>query len=368
MASNDSQNQPPRHRLLGLEIGRFIAALIVACFHYWLTLRDLRGVSVFNGAFLFGHAGVEYFFVLSGFIIYYIHRNDLGQPGKLRDFALKRVIRIYPMYFLVFVGVLVLGVIARSQGADAPDHGGNLLADALLLPMDVNSVVHQSWSLRHEIVFYVFFSLMVLNARVGFAVFLLWLAAVIVVGLSYGESMPLILKPFFYIYNIGFAVGMACAWVTARWTVKSPGLIASLGALMFATCASVEWWIGGQREQLGLSLGEITSPLLYIGASALIIIGVTRLRLGEGGRYERALQLLGGCSYLLYLVHTTVGSVVVRVFNLGPLTHVPNELVFVVMLLAAIVGSLVLHVYVEKPTLGRLRKALLNSRKREAVA
>ena len=56
--------------------------------------------------FDFGHAGVEFFFVLSGFIILHIHWKDLGHPSRFSSFAGKRFLRIYPMYWLVLAAII----------------------------------------------------------------------------------------------------------------------------------------------------------------------------------------------------------------------------------------------------------------------
>src|SRR3569623_1085095 len=52
-------------------------------------------------AFLFGLAGVELFFVLSGFIICHIHWDRIARKGEVSSYIKKRLIRIYPPVFLV---------------------------------------------------------------------------------------------------------------------------------------------------------------------------------------------------------------------------------------------------------------------------
>jgi len=88
-----------------LQVYRGCAAMLVVLFHASARIKKLYGVErhAFLDFFDFGDAGVQFFFVLSGFIIYHIHRNDIGRVG---DYLIKRVIRIYPIY--IFVTLLIL--------------------------------------------------------------------------------------------------------------------------------------------------------------------------------------------------------------------------------------------------------------------
>ena len=108
--TNGPSTAGPRAELTTLQAGRGIAALLVVLYHasglfssnkYWQTI-------VLKGVFGFGFAGVEYFFVLSGFIMLHVHRKDIGKPAALVSYFRKRIERIYPAY---------LGRHARHLGA-----------------------------------------------------------------------------------------------------------------------------------------------------------------------------------------------------------------------------------------------------------
>ncbi len=346
-------------RLLSLEVGRFLAAALVMCFHYSLTFLHLRDDPIFDMIFAPARAGVEYFFVLSGFIIFYIHQKDLGKPQLLRDFALKRVIRIYPVYWMIFVCMFL--VLSMSSGIG---HGQELfslsrLADALLLPNSDKSIVASSWSLQHEMVFYAIFALCVVNARLGLVCLVGWQAACLIIGILYPDDMPLILKPFLYIYNVGFGLGILTAWATKALPPRYPRAIAAVGVIGFFTCMGVEWrlttTVGENTQPLGLVLGT----MLYLLFSALIIFGLTQFEKIKSLPFAPLLKVLGGCSYALYLIHGPAGSVIIRIFALGPLKAIPNPVVFVIMVVATIVGAIIVHLYIEKPVMRWLRHRLL---------
>lgn len=76
--------------------------------------------------FGFGLYGVDFFFVLSGFIIYHIHQNDPREYGAARSFLSKRIRRIYtpymPITFVLIAAYLFFPVFLRGI-----DHGAGLL-------------------------------------------------------------------------------------------------------------------------------------------------------------------------------------------------------------------------------------------------
>ncbi len=81
--------------------------------HHYPALDGLRGIAIllvvflhnfrFMNYFFFGWLGVDLFFVLSGFLITNILLNTLDNPHFLRNFYIKRVLRIFPLYYLILV-------------------------------------------------------------------------------------------------------------------------------------------------------------------------------------------------------------------------------------------------------------------------
>jgi len=85
---------------------------------YYPALDGLRGLAIllvvfyhnfgFINYFFFGWLGVDLFFVLSGFLITGILVETAGRPGFLNGFFARRVLRIFPLYFLVLIIFLLL--------------------------------------------------------------------------------------------------------------------------------------------------------------------------------------------------------------------------------------------------------------------
>lgn len=96
----------------GLNSLRFFAAFLVVM-HHSETIRHKNGLPNLNGLGLFkdGGVAVTFFFVLSGFLITYLLLKENRQTGtiSIKRFYLKRVLRIWPLYFLLVVlGTLLL--------------------------------------------------------------------------------------------------------------------------------------------------------------------------------------------------------------------------------------------------------------------
>lgn len=345
-----------RHHLLGLEAGRFLAAMLVCCYHFSLAFRNLRDGDVLDMAFHGGHAGVDYFFVLSGFIIFHVHRRDLGQTEKLRPFLLKRFFRIYPLYWAIFFAMLMMFIAIPNLGRGREFDLLNLVADAALLPTPGDIVVLQSWSLRHELIFYAIFAIAILNRRLGLGALLMWQVACLIIGCLYPDNLGPLIKPFFYIYNLGFGLGIVTAWCVERWHVPRASWLGAVGLAGFVIAMWLEWKVGRYADEGVLPLGSIASPAIFMGCSALIIFGVTQFERVSALPAPNLLKLLGGCSYCLYLVHAPLGSVLIRISKIGMLREIPNLPVFIMMLALTVATSIAVHLVVEKPFLAYARK------------
>jgi peptidoglycan/LPS O-acetylase OafA/YrhL len=129
-------------RLLSIQAARGIAALLVVFYHAgrMIALPQYTGYIPLSGFFNFGHAGVDFFFVLSGFIIYFVHHEDIGRSDRLQRYAWRRATRIYPIYWIVTALVLVASMV-HPERLDFAHIGKSLL----LFPEDDDPIVGVAW-------------------------------------------------------------------------------------------------------------------------------------------------------------------------------------------------------------------------------
>jgi peptidoglycan/LPS O-acetylase OafA/YrhL len=97
-------------KLGSLEVGRGIAALAVVM-HHAGQASDAFTSSDYGGLFHWGMYGVDFFFVLSGFIIYHVHQKDRLDASAAPSFLIKRLRRIYIPYLPVTI-VLIAAYLA----------------------------------------------------------------------------------------------------------------------------------------------------------------------------------------------------------------------------------------------------------------
>lgn len=98
-------------RILALDGIRGLAVLLILWTHFGgggdITYPGLAG-KLFFGVRTIGWAGVDLFFVLSGFLITGILCREKHSPHYFRNFCMRRSLRIFPLYFGVLTAVFVL--------------------------------------------------------------------------------------------------------------------------------------------------------------------------------------------------------------------------------------------------------------------
>jgi len=146
---------------------------------YYPALDGLRGLAIllvlvyhnfgFIDYFFFGWLGVDLFFVLSGFLITDILLKTLGQKNYLRNFYARRVLRIFPLYYLT----LIIFLLILPRFVHAPDLGyytdhqvwlWTYMQNWLYIfkPDDSTNILHHFWSLAVEEQFYILWPLTIL--------------------------------------------------------------------------------------------------------------------------------------------------------------------------------------------------------------
>lgn len=94
--------------ILSLQSLRFIFAVMIFLHHY-----AVNGKSIFEAG---GTCGVSFFMILSGFVLSVGNYTKIQQHALKYDvFFYKRIIRIYPLHVLCFVGFVVLNLLALTQ-------------------------------------------------------------------------------------------------------------------------------------------------------------------------------------------------------------------------------------------------------------
>ena len=331
-------------KLAGIQAARGLAALVVVVYHFERLMRpgQYLGGDALGGAFGFGHAGVDFFFVLSGFIMYSVHRRDLGRPGALPDFAWRRASRIYPLYWCV-TALVILSTALVVPGWTSRFDPLHVAGSLLLLPQSTEPVLGVGWTLVHEAAFYAVFAVGIASRRAGLLAGAAWLA-LIAAGLHAAPGNPLV-RLLASEFNLLFPMGMVAAHVVHAVGVPRPRLWALLGlcGLLGAGCAEN----AGAFPPDGLA-----GRLIYGLAATAIIGGIAAAERAGRLRVRRGAAFLGTISYALYLVHVPVmANAAWLLGKAGVIGHVPVAVLALGAVALSVAAAAVLHLWVERPLL-----------------
>lgn len=265
-------------RLEGIQVARAIAALSVAYFHSYSALRGFPESAQMpvEGLRVWGFLGVNFFFVISGYIICMVASKA---DFTVRSFFIKRIFRLYPMYWIVMAiaGAMVLA------GKYDPDSLNHFLYSMTLLPQHVPTFYQLSWSLEREVVFYALAAMVIPLAGVpGLAVLLAGLAAG---GWYFGNPWS------FYLVDTAqadFLAGVLLFLTGGLWKRigSTAPLVVGAGLLLYT-----------RRHEFAFA------PTVSL---AIILIGMINLKLPWQRRPLRWVVATGDASYSLYLLHAII--------------------------------------------------------------
>jgi peptidoglycan/LPS O-acetylase OafA/YrhL len=338
---HSSMTPTPSAKFQGIEAGRGAAALFVVLAHATTIIAEPRfdGAMPFGGFFQPFGTGIDFFFVLSGFIIAWVHGSDIGRPERFRNYAYRRFFRIYPAYWAVLFPLVLLYFLLPGTGIPSQRDPLNLLFSAALLPYPAAPVLGVAWTLVHEIFFYLLFSLLILCGRRLLWLIPVWIGLILFTELSFAEK-PFPFSIFFNAFNLEFIIGGLAAVALRRWRIPSPRVLAIVGFCAFCLLTAT------QPAFLQVSL---LARLAYGCSVFLGIVGVVEWERSGGLKVNRALTLLGTSSYAIYLVHGVALSIVIQIaFRLiGP--ALKPELMFGALIVIAVAAGIAFHYMVEKP-------------------
>ncbi len=336
--------------LEGLQMLRGIAALVVVLHHAcsFVELPGIFNASILGGLFSAGHLGVDIFFVLSGFIIAYAHPGGTA-PGKIGPYLLRRMLRIYPLYWIACLILFPFYFyLYAAEGEAVP--WGQMTTDFFLLPSEYHPIIGVAWTLRFEVMFYALYSAFLLRKTVGW---LLWflLALMILLVMAAGVKLPPAASQLLSPYVLEFFAGVLACQAFTRMPLSRAGygwLIAT-GISLISVIVAFELQLGRTYLMWNLMYGAASMPLVWGMA------GFTWKRQGRFQPLWRLAALLGLYSYSIYLFHYTIIQqafihICMPLSGDGHSALVP-WMITLSLSLAAVICGILIGKYVELPLL-----------------
>ncbi|MEM8993118.1 MAG: acyltransferase [Pseudomonadota bacterium] len=247
----------------------------------------------------FGWLGVRLFFVISGFIV----ADRIGTCSNLADYLIRRVVRVFPLYFLVGSFAAAFAVIAgghifllprTDSGLPFDPHWPSyLLMSLFMVPQDAWPIFAVGWSLEFEVVFYGLFGLayFALGPRAAAPIVL----AFAVAGLCGVLPGSHVAHPFM----LYFFAGCLC-----REAFRASPDTAYRSALVVLVPATV-LWVAHLYGLLDLGNGGFVLASTASFAS-LLLVSLTWEPVFAGAVWGRWIVRIGDASFSIYLGHWLV--------------------------------------------------------------
>lgn len=339
---------------------RFVAALAVFAWHI-RTRMTTPAPEWFDPLLVAGQSGVSFFFVLSGFVLTWSHREE----DTARRFYWRRIARVYPNHFVTWLLMIPVAV-KLGQIVDAKTLAATLSLTQAWIPdghvyFGINGV---SWSLACEAFFYAVFPFLIrpcLNATpaqrrallVGTVALIAVLelgvlAAVGGAGVQNEKTLPIWS---IYILPPTRLLEFVCGMIVAA-EVRS-GASWDIGLGRAISLAAVAYYLSGlfPRSTVAVWLTIIPSLLLIAAAAA----SDRRGRRSIFG--HRWLIVLGEWSFAFYLVHQAI----IRVASRPLALLVGHTAAILVELCLSIGAAAALHAMIERPCERLIRRRFAGS-------
>ena len=301
-----------QHRLDGLDVWRGIAALMVAMYHFNVNSL-IHDIFLIKNSWLF----VEFFFVLSGFIMMYTYSGKILTKEQLNLFLFKRFSRIWPLHIfilLLFVPVALAGYFIGSL--DSARFSFSAFASNIFLvqSLGLNDGVtwnSPSWSISSEFWVYVAFGILNLSITKGvlrFIVVSLTCLAILFAFSNMGDAYKLA----FFRCGYSFFLGCVVFYFFKCNKIRSGTLVEALSLLSVLILMSC-FYIDGD------DFFAYFMPILFCFMIFAFARGHGRV---SGLINNRFLIKLGKFSYSIYMTHAFVAICIKScLLILGKLLH-----------------------------------------------
>jgi peptidoglycan/LPS O-acetylase OafA/YrhL len=339
---------------------RAIAILLVLFHHGWIYTGENSIGTFLTYFFELGWIGVEIFFVLSGFLICTVLLQlKQGAEPFFRTFYLRRIFRIFPLYYLCLAALVVAAIglqLANQKLPTALQGVDRVWVNALYLT-NIGiafkgwdwAFFKPTWTLALEEQFYILFPFLVLklsSVKLKQALIAIAVASPILRVIVLATTGSIDLVAMFPLWKFdGFAFGALIAIFVRERTLIPAKVVVALGIASFMA-STVFMFISNRFEPIFVALG-FSSIYLCV---AMLIYSIFRWRPRWSNVLAlKPLQKIGQLSYSLYLLHIFTRASIGYVWQGSPTSiyHAFNGLIL--LLISSIVVAWFSYKYFEQP-------------------
>ena len=284
-----------KKRLNSLQVIRALSAIMIVGHHVSLYMND-ASLPILNKIFFNGWVGVDVFLVLSGFILYYTSYKKIGQKDQCKEFLLKRLSRIYPVYWIVLSAVLIVW----------PSYFGtrfmmkDIIKSYLLVPQTKLLILGVTWFLSYIVFFYLIFAILIyFNKKISYSLITVWFIGVLLNSIGVIHSTSFYINFIFSNHFIEIIVGCLIAVSFIRKPIKKPILSLLIGSIIFIL--TFYQIINGS-----ILRSSTESKFLFSLAVGLIILGCASHEVTHNLDFPKSVLAIGDASYAIFLTHFNI--------------------------------------------------------------
>jgi peptidoglycan/LPS O-acetylase OafA/YrhL len=354
-------------QLNGVQYLRGLAASLVVAEHVNIVtgLPKYFGRQPVPFEFYAGPAGVDLFFVVSGFIIAYIslEPSSLAPRGGIGDFLWRRFARIVPFLWLCVATYAALRFVGRDGSFELEPY----LRALTLFPIGQMNP-SQAWTLRHEFLFYLVFATIFWRSGPRLVLVGAWMLSPIVFFAMIGPTQPTpeyeLLGFVFNRLNLLFGFGFLASLAYLRrpgWFVEA----VPHGMTILTGLCGLYLLLFMLISYSHLATADVL--LAGLGGSLILYVALRVQTTAEPGLIDRLGLALGDASYAIYLTHGAIISAILGVWSrLAPDSNV--LVVVLVCIAASLGGGMLIHRTIERPMVRRLQDLRFGSQLRSATS
>jgi peptidoglycan/LPS O-acetylase OafA/YrhL len=338
-----------RGQIRSIQVLRALAALFVVAFHSTVLWHDKfsRQAMPWEN----GNAGVDIFFVISGFIMVVSSRRLLGHADGWRQFMQLRLIRIVPLYWLATLLKLAMIIAVPAMALHTRPTLWNGIASFLFIPSrdaagQIRPVFDAGWTLSFEMLFYLVFACAMLFRLTPLRMVTPVMLALSLLSLLHTANAPAftsLASPLVLEFVFGALAGHA--FITGKLErFVSPWMMvfAAFGLICTGFISANGVW---QRVAI------------WGGGGTLILLGCVLAERWLDRLLPRILEWIGEASYSLYLTHGFILPVAGGLIAKSHLTGAVQETALVCLCMSAsTIAALVVYQLVELPVTMWLRQ------------
>lgn len=353
---------PHIKKINNIQALRGLAIVMVVLFHTMLNERRYGLPDwILPEFFKAGAAGVDLFFVISGFIITTVAKGRFQQAGAIKDFVWNRVTRIYPLFcFYALIFLLSFYLISKVMAVTTSFGSSYDIASSfLLLPQRFFSpILPVRWTLVHEVYFYLVFTFFLFLPERHLLKCLMLFLFLVVIGNLIFEYETTWRHPWLTLYTnpltVEFIAGCAVAILIHRRGVARYGLAALTAGGLGLIAVIVFFFMIMSRE-----VPEGWTRIFLFGVpSTFMVYGAVAMEVRDARNFSTLLGRLGDASYSIYLTHLQALTIVGFACSRLKVNALKNNLVIIfIMLASTLICGFLSYRFIERPLLSASKKA-----------